>query len=68
MLTQAKTTHRLRRPIPDDCSVRYAEGWAYADGVVAGGGHLNDAPPSEWQDDEKITGFQERMHLEREAQ
>lgn len=56
----------LSRPIPDGRSDRYASGWAYADGHLRKGGHLNAAAPADWHE-EKAAGFSDRLVAERDA-
>ncbi|HGM8089294.1 TPA: hypothetical protein ACKP9S_005703 [Pseudomonas aeruginosa] len=51
---------RLLKPVPDDCSDRYAAGWAFADGVIASGGDLNAEAPHEWHE-EKTQGYVDRL-------
>lgn len=57
-------TRFLTLPVPDDCSDRYAAGWAYADWFVAKGGNLNADAPPEWHE-EKVNGFWDRLVAER---
>lgn len=59
-------TRFLTLPVPDDCSDRYAAGWAYADWFVAKGGNLNAEAPLEWHE-EKVNGFLDRLVAERNA-
>lgn len=54
---------RLIKPVPDDCSDRYAAGWAYADGVIASGGGLDAEAPSDWHED-KAKGFADRLRAD----
>jgi hypothetical protein len=47
---------RLLIPIPQDCSERFAEGWAVADRVIAMGIALEASELSAW-DEEKQAGY-----------
>jgi hypothetical protein len=63
MTSLVKSTVRLIKPIPPDCSERYAEGWAYADGVIASGKHPT-APNSDKWPHEKEQGFTDRLRAD----
>lgn len=58
-------TRQLTIPAPEDCSARYASGWAYADLHISQGGSLNADAPGNWHD-EKVNGFWDRLTVERE--
>lgn len=47
---------RLLIPIPQNCSERFAEGWAVADRAIAMGSTLDAAEFSSW-DEEKQAGY-----------
>jgi hypothetical protein len=47
---------RLLIPIPQDCSERFAEGWAVADRAIAMGIALEPSELSSW-DEEKQAGY-----------
>lgn len=57
---------RLKRPVPDDCTDRYAAGWAYGDWFVNKGGDLNADAPADWHE-EKANGFWDRLTVERNS-
>lgn len=56
----------LTKPIPDNCSDRYASGWSYADWYIIKGGNLNADAPSNWHEEE-VNGFWDRLTAERES-
>lgn len=64
--TTTTQTKALLVPIPENCSDRYASGWAYADWFISTGGSLDADAPPEWHD-EKVNGFWDRLTAEREA-
>ena len=64
--TNAAATRQLPMPVPDNCSDRYAAGWAYADWYISNGGNLDADAPGEWHE-EKAVGFWDRLTAEREA-
>nr|WP_142990342.1 hypothetical protein [Pseudomonas aeruginosa] len=67
MTTQNATSNRiLTMPVPDDCTDRYASGWAYADWHISKGGNLNADAPADWHE-EKVNGFWDRLTAERNA-
>ncbi|MDU4254403.1 hypothetical protein [Pseudomonas sp.] len=39
--TNANATRQLAKPVPDNCSDRYASGWEYADWYISKGGNLD---------------------------
>ncbi|MGI0649483.1 hypothetical protein ACRCPS_31185 [Pseudomonas aeruginosa] len=57
---------QLTKPVPDNCSDRYASGWAYADWYISKGGNLNADAPGNWHE-EKVNGFWDRLTAERDA-
>lgn len=60
------TTKKLSMPIPDDCSERYAEGWANADlWLTNHPGDVGADAPGHWHE-EKVNGFWDRLSAERE--
>jgi hypothetical protein len=67
-MTESKcsASRALIMPIPEDCSERYAAGWAYADWHISKGGSLSADAPGEW-DEEKVVGFWDRLSAERAA-
>ncbi|MCY1464767.1 hypothetical protein D9M71_828340 [compost metagenome] len=62
----AAASRQLTMPVPDDCSDRYASGWAYADGYISNGGNLTADAPGDWHE-EKAEGFWDRLAAERET-
>ncbi|GLE84023.1 hypothetical protein VNPA120661_43430 [Pseudomonas aeruginosa] len=64
--TNSATTRQLTKPVPDNCSDRYASGWAYADWHISKGGNLDADAPGNWHE-EKANGFWDRLTAEREA-
>lgn len=58
--------HKLTMPVPDDCSDRYASGWAYVDWQISKGGSLDAEAPGSWHE-EKVNGFWDRITAERKA-
>lgn len=56
----------LTRLLPTDCSDRYASGWAVADRLISEGEGLLATAPGDW-DEEKISGFEDRILLEHES-
>lgn len=59
-------TRQLTMPVPEDCTDRYASGWAYADWHISKGGSLHAEAPGNWNE-EKVNGFWDRLAAEREA-
>ncbi|MDY1103268.1 hypothetical protein [Pseudomonas aeruginosa] len=64
--TISAATRQLTKPVPDNCSDRYASGWAYADWYICKGGNLDADAPCDWHQ-EKAVGFWDRLTAEREA-
>ena len=64
--TNAVHTRQLTKPVPENCSERYASGWAYADWFISKDGDLNADAPGEWHE-EKAVGFWDRLTAERNA-
>lgn len=65
--TSTPTARLLTQPVPDDCSDRYAAGWAYADWHISKGGSLDADAPGDWHE-EKVNGFWDRLASERRAE
>ena len=57
---------QLTMPVPEECSDRYASGWAYADLHINKGGNLHADAPGIWHE-EKVNGFWDRLTVERNA-
>ncbi len=59
MVPRPSKVARLLVPIPQDCTERFAEGWAVADRAIAMG-HAQDAAEFSSWDEEKQAGFSAR--------
>lgn len=64
--SSVKSASRLLRPIPDQCSLYFSEGWAFADGVIERGDDIASSVPQHWTED-KLAGFNARIKLEGES-
>lgn len=62
--TSTAVTRQLTKPIPENCSDRYASGWAYADWHISKGGSLHAEAPDNWNEDQ-VNGFWDRLTAER---
>lgn len=59
MVPRPSKVARLLVPIPQDCTERFAEGWAVADRAIATGNALDASDFNAW-DEDKQAGFQAR--------
>lgn len=64
--SQVRSSERLGLPIPEDCSVRFSEGWALADATISRGDRLLSPSAHDW-DEEKARGYEARVRAETHA-